>query len=146
MILKPQNKTGSRLQTLGRSRRNRRGTEVLEAAFTFLPLMWLTFGAVDFGYYFYVQHNVQGAVREAARAGCVPTGGGLGTNAAMQTAANNVLTACGLGTCNINGNCEGLASGTPFTVTMDYPYTAMGVPPARVPKTAVRGTMVMMKE
>ena len=143
MILKPQNKTGSRLQTLGRSRRNRRGTEVLEAAFTFLPLMWLTFGAVDFGYYFYVQHNVQGAVREAARAGCVPDA----TDGQMQTAANAVLSACGLGSCAIQGSCQ-VASGVgaTFTVTMDYPYTPMGVPPARVPRTTVRGAMTMLKE
>jgi Flp pilus assembly protein TadG len=129
-------------QRPARRKRDRRGTEILEAAFTFLPLMWLTFGAIDFGYYFYVQHNVQGAVREAARAGVVPGG----TNAAMQAAADNVMVACGLGSQSINGSCEGIATGVTFEVTMDYPYTAIGVPPARVPRSTVSGTMTMMKE
>ena len=36
--------------------------------------------------------------------------------------------------------------GKPFTITVTMPYSALGVPPARVPTTTVKGVMVMMKE
>ena len=53
----------------------RRGTEVLELALLLLPLLWMTFGAIDFGYYFYLKHNVEAAASAGARAGIVPNAG-----------------------------------------------------------------------
>ena len=54
-------------------RRRRRGSEVLEAALVFPILLALAFGTVEFGYYFYVEHNLESAAREGARA-AVPAG------------------------------------------------------------------------
>jgi Flp pilus assembly protein TadG len=49
-------------------RLRRRGAEVLEAALVMPILLALAFGTVEFGYYFYVEHNLEGAAREGARA------------------------------------------------------------------------------
>jgi len=122
--------------------RDRRGTEVLEAAFLFLPLMWLTFGAIDFGMYYNTQHNVQGAVREAGRAGCVESG----TNANMQAASNALLSAAGFPTPPVIGNCEGVIPGRSFEIKIEMPYAALGVPPARVPTNKVTCKITMIKE
>lgn len=58
-----------RLENRGRLRR--RGAEVLEAALVLPIVLSLTFGAVEFGYFFFLQHNLQAAAREGARAGAV---------------------------------------------------------------------------
>jgi hypothetical protein len=49
-------------------RRRRRGAEVLEAALVMPILLFMGFGTVEFGYYFYTEHNLEGAAREGARA------------------------------------------------------------------------------
>ncbi len=54
--------------------RKRRGSAVLDAALVFPILLSLTFGTVEFGYYFYVKHTLQGAAREGCRAGITPQG------------------------------------------------------------------------
>jgi Flp pilus assembly protein TadG len=53
----------------------RRASAVLETFFcVMLVLMPLSFGMVEFGYYFYVKHTLQGAAREGCRAGITPSG------------------------------------------------------------------------
>jgi len=49
-------------------RRRRFGAEVLEAALVMPILLAMGFGTVEFGYYFYTEHNLEGAAREGARA------------------------------------------------------------------------------
>jgi hypothetical protein len=49
-------------------RRRRLGAEVLEAALVMPILLAMGFGTVEFGYYFYTEHNLEGAAREGARA------------------------------------------------------------------------------
>jgi len=52
--------------------RRRRGTEVLELGLVAFPiLLTMVFGTIEFGTYFYVEHNMQAAAREGARAGVV---------------------------------------------------------------------------
>jgi hypothetical protein len=50
------------------SRRRRLGAEILEAALVMPILLAMGFGTVEFGYYFYTEHNLEGAAREGARA------------------------------------------------------------------------------
>lgn len=68
--------TKTNLQRATRRRRpasrRRRGVETLEAALVFPLLLALAFGTVEFGYYFYVEHNLESAAREGARRGVVP--------------------------------------------------------------------------
>jgi Flp pilus assembly protein TadG len=63
--------------------RMRRGNAVLDAALVFPILLSLTFGTVEFGYYFYVKHTLQGAAREGCRAGITPTGTDTDVTAAV---------------------------------------------------------------
>src|SRR5439155_27162741 len=124
--------------------RRRRGSEVLELALLFLPLLWLTFGAIDFGYYFYLEHNLQGAAREGARAGIVY----YATDADVQAAVDKIMTNAGF-TDNtkytVTSNAS-VAAGADVTVAVEMPYTALGVPPARVSANKVKGTATMRKE
>ena len=49
-----------------------RGTELLELGLVAFPiLLMMIFGTIEFGTYFYVEHNLQSAAREGARAGVV---------------------------------------------------------------------------
>ena len=48
--------------------RPRRGGSLVELALTLGILLNLTFGMVEFGYYFYVKHSLEGAGREGCRA------------------------------------------------------------------------------
>ena len=52
--------------------RRRAGTEIIELALILgVILLPIVFGTIELGTYFYVEHNLQGAAREAARAACV---------------------------------------------------------------------------
>src|SRR6188508_1078119 len=70
-----------------RRRGLRRGTEVLEMALVIPILMGLAVGLVEFGFFFFLQHNAQAAAREGARA-TVPFGA---TDADGVTKANAFL-------------------------------------------------------
>jgi Flp pilus assembly protein TadG len=61
---------------------------------TLTILLNLTFGGIEFGYYFFVKNTMDGAAREGVRAGIVP--GAADSN--VTTAVNNVLSAAGLTT------------------------------------------------
>ena len=75
-------------------RRNRqRGNAVLETSLVLMFVLFpLTFGMVEFGYFFYVKHSLQGAAREGARAAIVPTA----VNSEVTTAVNAAMSAAGL--------------------------------------------------
>ena len=52
--------------------RRRSGTELLELGLVAFPiLLTIIFGTIEFGTYFYVEHNLQAAAREGARAAVV---------------------------------------------------------------------------
>ena len=55
-----------RITKTGSQRRRRRGSAVLDAALVFPILLSLTFGAIEYGYYFFVKNTLQGAAREGA--------------------------------------------------------------------------------
>ncbi len=53
--------------------RRRFGGAVLEMILILPVLLYLAFGTVEFGYYFYVQHTLEGAARDGVRAS-IPAG------------------------------------------------------------------------
>src|SRR3954453_338838 len=99
-------------------RRRFRGSAVLDAALVFPILLSLTFGTVEYGYYFYVKHTLQGAAREGARAAITPTA----ANSDVTSAVTAAMTASGLtnsgystsitNSAGGNINVSGLAAGT----------------------------------
>jgi Flp pilus assembly protein TadG len=90
--------------------RNRRGSAVLDAALVFPILLSLTFGTVEFGYYFYIKHTLQGAARE----GCRDAITGDGTTGVNTTVAQ-CLKAAGLQTSAT------VVDTTKFTLKIEYP-------------------------
>src|SRR5215213_8000388 len=69
----------------------RGGATILEMALTLSILLSLTFGTVEFGYFFFVKNTVQGAAREGARVAITPTA----SNTDVTTIVNNSLIAAG---------------------------------------------------
>ena len=70
----------------------RRGASVLEFVLVIPILTMLSFGIVDYGYYFYVKNTVQGAAQSGARASI----SGTALQSDVTTAVSNILTAAGL--------------------------------------------------
>ncbi len=130
--------------------RPRRGAEVLELALLMLPLLWLTFGAIDFGWYFYLQHNLEGAAREGARAGIISGNG----NAKVRDAVVRVMENSGFKNQSLYDITQAYQQVSPsdasqgimLNVQVIMKYTAMGIPPARVQATTVTGDATMRLE
>lgn len=74
------------------ARRRRAGASILELAITLTILLNLTFGTIEFGYFFFMKNTLQGAAREGARAAILPGG----SNNDVTQAVNLVLTSAGL--------------------------------------------------
>lgn len=134
-----------------KSRRRWRGSAVLDAALVFPILLSLTFGTVEYGYYFYVKHTLQGAAREGARAGITPTA----ANSDVTSAVTSSLTAAGLqnsgyATTISPSNVNGLTPGTSITVTVTCTWGTVGsgFRPLGLIGTnkQVKGVTVMRKE
>jgi Flp pilus assembly protein TadG len=103
------------------------GGAVLEAFLVLPILLALAFGTVEFGWYFYVKHTMQGAAREGARAAIVPDA----DNTKVSTAVQACLTAAGLQNSGYTvqtdpTNVAGVASGTPVTVTVQCLWAQVG--------------------
>jgi len=136
----------SRRVDRGRPRWNRRGSEVLEMALVMPLLVYLIFGMVEFGYFFYLKHNLQAAAREGARTASTlngTDGDGVAKASAFLTAAN--LTA---GSFSISST----TSGDTVTVSVQATWGQIGIlhlplmdwslPDSKV----VKGVAVMRKE
>jgi Flp pilus assembly protein TadG len=141
---------------VGRIRRKARrwGGTVLEAALVLPVLVSLTFGAIEFGDYFFVKHTLEAAAREGARNGITDTA----TNTTVQTAITSVLTAAGgtsWGTVtaitDTNGNSVNVANvtpGNPIEVQVSCTWGVAGLRPEQMIgyNKQVTGTCVMRKE
>ena len=136
------------------TRRRQSGGAVLEMALVLPILLYLAFGTVEFGYFFYVKHNVQSAAREGARAAIVPSA----TTSDVTTAISNSMTAAGLGssgyttsitdTSNNAVRVSSVAAGTAIKVTVNCSWGTVGIRPLGLIGTGkqVTGSTVMRKE
>jgi Flp pilus assembly protein TadG len=75
-----------------RFRSRRSGTSLVELALTLGILFSITYGTIEFGYYFFVSNSMQGAAREGCRAGIVAGA----TNSSVTTEIEIYLQDCGL--------------------------------------------------
>jgi hypothetical protein len=73
-------------------RRIPRGASTMQMALILPVLLMLTFGAVDFGYYFFVKNTLVGAAQAGVRA-AVPQ---AAANADVTTAVNSIMQAAGI--------------------------------------------------
>jgi Flp pilus assembly protein TadG len=116
-------------------------------ALLMLPLLWLTFGAIDFGWYFYLQHNLEGAARNGVRRAILSSS----SNADAQASVDKIMNASGFksGAYTVTfepSDISSAAQGTEVKVTVSMAYAPMGIPPARVPNKTVTGVAIMLKE
>jgi Flp pilus assembly protein TadG len=140
--------------TIFNRQRRRRGNAIIEMAFMIIPLMAISFGCVEFGYFFFVKHTLQGASREGARAAAVRDS----TNADVTTAVLNSMKAAGFesneytlkirnatDTTNINVT---QTAGTGIMVKVECNWSTVGVRPMGLigPGKIVVGQTVMRKE
>jgi hypothetical protein len=128
----------------------RRGAEVLEAALVFPILLALAFGTVEFGYYFYTEHNLTCAAREGARA-AIPSSVDPGNRAAeCDAAVAYVMSHSGYpgGSYNINRGTS--ADGKYFEVKVQLRWGSVngGLRPMRLcnANTVVEGAAAMRIE
>lgn len=150
-------------QSQGRRRRaggatHRRGGAVLELVLVLPILLAISFGATDYGYYFYVKNTIQGAALAGGKA-AAPVGA---ANTDVTTAVANMMSASGFTSSNytttitdLNGNALDLSStgsGVPVKVTVSCNWGTVGVHalPAflgGIPSTkTVSGVSVVMTE
>lgn len=129
--------------------RSRRGNAILEAALVLPILLLLAFGTVEFGYYFYVRNNLQGAAREGARAAIVPSA----TNSDVNTAVANAMSTYGLQNSGYTitlspSDVSGASSGTAITVTVQCTWGTVGIRPLQLISTSkiLTGRAVMRRE
>lgn len=72
--------------------RGARGTSVLEMALVLPILLMLSFGVVDYGYFFYIKNTVQGAAQAGVRA-AIPASA---TNANVNSVITSMMSAAGI--------------------------------------------------
>ena len=116
------------------SRTRRLGASILEMALTLAILLNLTFGTIEFGYFFFVKNTVQGAAREGARAAIPPSA----ANSDVTAAVNASLTSAGLNTANftttvkVNGvvaNASTAVAGQQVEVSVTASWGTVGLRP-----------------
>ena len=131
----------------------RRGATILEMALTLVVLLNLTFGSIEFGYFFFVKNSVQGAAREGARAAITPTG----ANSDVTAAVNSALTSAGLRTAdftttvkvnNAVANANTATAGQMVEVSVQASWGTVGLRPLGLigATKPVRGAATMRKE
>jgi Flp pilus assembly protein TadG len=137
----------------------RRGSAVIEGAFVLIVLLALSFGTIEFGYFFFVKHTVEGAAREGARA-AIPANA---SNTDVTTAIANAMNAAGLQeskshyTVSISSsssavpptqsNITSIAEGQPVYVTVQCNWSSVGLGLGIIPQSkVVKSISVMRKE
>ena len=108
--------------------RGRSGAEVLELALAMPLLLVLAFGTVEFGYWFYLEHNFQAAAREGARAAIVSSLSNLAQRqAAAEEAAVAVMSNLNLGVDTYTVQSALSPDGQFITVTIVADWGEVGV-------------------
>ena len=138
-----------------RRRAYRRGGALIEMALVMPVLLAVTMGGIEFGYFFFVKHNMQAAARDGVRAGVVSGA----TNTDVTNAVTRVLNAAGLGssghTVSITNaqtdaalNVNTATAGTPVRVSVSCGWSTVGVRPLGFISSSkqVSGAAVMRKE
>jgi Flp pilus assembly protein TadG len=100
---------------------------MLELMLVLPILLMLSFGVVDYGYYFYLKNTLQGAAQAGARSAVPATS----TNASVTSAVANILTAAGLASSSYSvtlnpSDISTAAAGSTVTVTITCTWASVG--------------------
>ena len=118
-----------------------------------MVMLYLSFGTVEFGHFFYLKNTVQGAAREGVRAGMIPGG----SNVDVTAAVNGVLTAAGLTPSNyavvvkvnnVVADASSATAGQAVEVSVQATWGTVGLRPLGLIEAtkSLRGVAVMRKE
>lgn len=124
------------------------GSATLELSLTLIILLNITYGTIEFGQYFYVKNQLQGAAREGARAG-VPQGA---TASDVTTAVASVMSLAGMSgsgyTVTQSGATGTTGSNVSVTVSVTWNNVALKYRPYSLigSSKVVTGSAVMRKE
>lgn len=127
----------------------RRGNVVLETALVLPILLALAFGTVEFGYYLFLKHALQGVAREAARAAIVPGATNVQVNTIVADSMNELgLSDSGYTVTVSPSNISTAAVGTNISVTVQCTWGTVGVRPMQMigANKLVKSVAVMRKE
>lgn len=140
------------------TRLGRRGGALVELVLVLPILLAISFGATDYGYFFYVKNTIEGAALAGGRA-AVPVGA---VNSDVTTAVSNMMSASGFAAStytttitDINGNALDLSStgsGVPVKVSVTCSWGTVGLHALPVylggipSNKTVTGVSVMMTE
>jgi Flp pilus assembly protein TadG len=80
------------MPAMNRCRRSNRGASTLQMALVLPVLLMLTFGAVDYGYFFFLKNTLVGAAQAGSRAAAPNTA----LNSDVTTAVNNIMSSAGI--------------------------------------------------
>lgn len=131
---KPQRQSQRRSRRTSRAARlHRHGGALVELILVLPILLAITFGATDYGYFFYVKNTIQGAALAGGRA-AIPVGA---ANSDVTTAVANMMSASGFTASNytttitdVSGNALNLSStgsGVPVKVTVSCSWGTIGL-------------------
>ena len=120
----------------------RRGNAVLEAALVLPILISLAFGTVEFSYFFYVKHSLQGAANLGVRA-AIPA---HSTPDDVANAVSDAMTLVGLQ--NSGYTVSSTSSGANVTVTVQCTWGVVGIRPLGLISSnkLVKSSAIMRKE
>jgi Flp pilus assembly protein TadG len=127
--------------------RRRRGNAVLEVWLVMPLLLSLTFGTVEYGYFFFLKHSMQGATREGCRVAVLSTA----TNTQVTQAIAASLYAAGMNssattldakyTCTTSpASVSGQSAGTTISVTLSTTWGQAGVSALPIYLGGIRST------
>jgi Flp pilus assembly protein TadG len=137
--------------------RKHRGSVLIEAALLLPILLLLTFGMVELGDYFFIQHNLKGAARSGARVAIVEGA----TGADVEAAVDQTMAAAGVAKAKYQLDLpltpENANTGDHISVTVRSKWRDVGIRPllllgpAQPPQNPdqdfwVKGAAVMRKE
>ena len=138
-----------------RRRRGPRGSSLIDTVLVLPILLGLTFGGVEFGYFFFAKHTLDGAAREGAREAISPSA----TNASVRARIASSLKAAGFQTSDTTVDSKftvftdptdvaGAVSGTKIEVRVTVPWGTIGISPMHMigDTKVVSGATVMRKE
>ncbi len=126
---------------------------VLEAALVLPILLLVVFGAIEFGFAFYVKHTLQGAARTGARASIVPGA----TNASVQAAVATTMQRGGMsnvtytvtvknGDTNSATSVNSMSEGDPVLIEVSAPWSQFSIMGSTYFSGDLTGRAVMRRE
>lgn len=123
----PTSQESKTLPRLASRNRRQRAIAILEMVMVLPILLMLSFGLVDYGYFFYLKNTLQGAAQAGARAAIVSGA----ANTDVNTAVSNVMSLAGISSSNYTittspATVSSATTGTYVSVTVSCSWGTVG--------------------